>query len=61
MDNQIIIEVKNNYGNEVFYPVNDQAKRLATIAGTKTLSPATLSNAKVMGFEINIKSPAYTF
>ena len=61
MNNQIIVEVKNNWGNEVFVPVNDQAKRLATIAGTKTLTPSTLWEAKVMGFEINIKTPTYKF
>lgn len=33
----LIVETRNNYGNEAIYPVNNAAKALATIAGTKTL------------------------
>lgn len=33
------------YGADLFYPANDPAKALATIAGTKTLSRYTLDQA----------------
>ncbi len=45
----IEVEVKNVYGNELIYPVNDGAKILAAIAGKKTLSPEDLKNANKLG------------
>lgn len=40
----VVIQVRFDrvYGNVLCYPVNDAAKRLALIAGTKTLSRETL-------------------
>lgn len=50
--NHLIVEVKNVYGNQVAYPVNQTAKTFAAIAGTKTLLPETLRHAKSLGFSI---------
>lgn len=50
--NQILVQHKNVYGNIVLYPMNDNAKLLAEIAGTKTLTNHTLALAERMGFEI---------
>lgn len=46
----IVVRVDRVYGNVVIYPVCDRAKLLAEIAGTKTLTPATLASAERMGF-----------
>lgn len=46
---EIEVTVRNVYGNELIYPVNDAAKTLAEIAGTKTLKPDTLSLARKLG------------
>jgi hypothetical protein len=54
------IEVKEVYGNRTIYPVNDQAKLLAQIAGTKTLTVATLNLAKKLGFTFEIVQPTIT-
>jgi hypothetical protein len=52
MNKRVEIEVRNVYGVPTIYPVNDQAKLLAKIAGTKTLTNATLAVAEQMGFAI---------
>jgi hypothetical protein len=54
MDNVIEITVRNLYGVDQFYPHNDQARGLAAIAGTKTLTKAVLRMAQDMGFTITV-------
>ena len=54
MDNVIEITVRNVYGEDKFYPHNDQARGLAAIAGTKTLTKAVLRVAQDMGFTITV-------
>ena len=39
----IIIKATKNYGNVTIYPVCQSAQMLARIAGTKTLTPATIT------------------
>lgn len=56
----IEIEVRNVYGNITIYPVNEAAKLLAEIAGTKTLTNKTLALAERMGFLIAEATPAKT-
>ena len=48
----IEVEARNVYGKMLIYPVNDNAKLLANIAGTKTLSIANLANAASLGLNI---------
>jgi hypothetical protein len=54
------IEIKEVYGNRTIYPVNQQARVLALIAGTKTLTPLTISLAKELGFHFEIVQPTIT-
>lgn len=49
---QITIEIKNNYGVQVVYPVCDTAKQFAQIAGTKTLTHQALCIIERMGYAI---------
>ena len=56
MDNKIVVEPRNVYGQELLYPVNSQADYLADLAGTRTLSPGTLKTARLMGFTIELGS-----
>lgn len=49
---RIEIEVRNVYGNDLIYPVNDGAKTLARIAGKKTLSADDIRNARALGLEV---------
>ena len=52
MDNVIAITTRDVYGAVKAYPANDQALKLAAIAGTATLTPGALSIARDMGFVI---------
>jgi hypothetical protein len=59
MQQTLIIEAKSNYGNQVFYPVNECARLFAEIAGTKTLGLDTIKKAKLLGFVVEVKQPAF--
>jgi hypothetical protein len=50
METLLTFTAKNVYGEMKFYPANEQAKRLCALVGTKTLTPATMRDAKAMGF-----------
>lgn len=57
---QVQIEIKNVYGNELIYPANDTAAKLANLTGKKTLSRVDLAIIKNLGFDIQIKTPQFT-
>lgn len=46
------IDIRVNYGQEHYYPVNVAAKLLAEIEGNKTLSARTINAAERLGYEI---------
>jgi hypothetical protein len=48
----IEVTVRTQYGREVFDPKNDAAARLASIAGTKTLTAYALHCAEYLGHEV---------
>ena len=49
----IIVQPKPGaYGNILFYPQNECAKQLASVASTKTLTLATLRSAQKMGLAL---------
>lgn len=48
----LVVRVDRVYGNLVTYPVCERAKLIAEIAGSKTLTHATLCYAERLGFEI---------
>ena len=48
----VVVKLVNNYGKQVIYPVNVQAKLFAQIAGTKTLSGLVVTLAAQLGYEI---------
>ena len=52
---KITIRCEKNYGVEVFYPACKQSELFASIAGTKTLTRATLRDIDLLGYEIEIK------
>ncbi len=54
---KIIVEVKSVYGNDLIYPVCDDAKTFTVIAGTKTLSPLMITSIKHLGYFIEVKAP----
>jgi hypothetical protein len=52
METRIERTLREVYGTVKAYPVNEQAKRLAALAGTKTLTADTLRTARDMGFDL---------
>ena len=57
MNDVIAITVRSVYGVDKYYPSNDQAKKLAAIAGTTTLTGPTLRMAEDMGFRLRRITP----
>ena len=54
----IKVTIKSQYGNTVIYPACDKAKEFAAIAGTKTLTDATLRHVRNLGYEVYEERPA---
>ena len=57
METKIIVEIDQSKHENVFFPANDQAKTIARIAGTKTLSETVLMNCESLGYRIVITVP----
>lgn len=55
MEKTLIIEIKNVYGNEAIYPVNDTAHVFADLIGTKTLGRIKLALIQGLGYSIQVK------
>lgn len=49
---KITIQVRNVFGNDTVYPVDQAAKEFASIAGTKTLTRDSLASILRLGFVI---------
>lgn len=54
MKDTLLVDVKSVYGVDKVYPHCDEAKVLATLAGTKTLTPDTIVLARKLGFTFEI-------
>jgi copper chaperone CopZ len=48
------VQIKNVYGNELIYPVNDVAVNFARIAGTKTLTREVIAHIKALGVKVEV-------
>lgn len=47
------IQLKDQYGRQVAYPICDTARTFAEIAGTKILTDTTLKRIAALGYTIN--------
>ena len=50
-DKTLIVKKKNVYGNELIYPVCNDAILFSCIAGTKTFCSITIANIKKLGYK----------
>jgi len=57
MNPEIIVTVKSVYGLNKCYPVCDQAKTLAKLARTTTLTHHSIETIRSLGFIIKTVSP----
>jgi len=48
----ITVEIREQYGNQVFYPDCADAMRFANIAGTTTLTERVLTCVRGLGYDI---------
>jgi hypothetical protein len=55
---KIQVQIKSVYGNELVYPICDNAKLFASIKGQKTLTSRDLAHIKQLGYAIEIVHPA---
>ena len=53
IDPHITVQVRDVYGTEKVYPICDDAKRFAAIAGTTTLTKRVLRCVETLGYRIN--------
>jgi hypothetical protein len=51
----ITVEIREVYGQSKIYPVCDEAKIFADIAGTTTLLPRDIQRIQMLGFEVLVK------
>jgi len=49
---EIIVQMRDVYGTEKVYPICDDAKRFAAIAGTTTLTERVLKCVAALGYTI---------
>ena len=54
---ELIVNVKNVYGNQLIYPVNDTAKLFCKLLNTKTLTKTSLNDIRSLGYTITVETP----
>ena len=54
---QITVSIKSVYGNELIYPVSENAQLLARLTGKKTLTREALATIKKLGYEVEVQAP----
>lgn len=54
---QITVSIKSVYGNELIYPVSENAKQFAALTGKKTLTRQALGIIKRLGYEVEVQAP----
>ena len=52
---EILIEVRDVYGHEKYYPACDASKIFAKLTRTITLTPAAINDIKKLGYEVKTK------
>lgn len=51
----ITVRITKVYGKDMIYPVCEQAKLFARLAGTKTFTVANMQTIIALGYEINVE------
>jgi len=51
----LIIELKNVYGNDLVYPICDKAKKLCELTNQKTFSKFAINKLKELGYTFTQK------
>ena len=51
---KILITVKEKYGNELLYPLNDTAKLICKLLGTKTIAKDKVKPLEDLGYRVTM-------
>jgi hypothetical protein len=54
---KITVCIRNVYGNELIYPVCEQARLFCRLSGRKTFSPADIETIEKLGFVVTVETP----
>lgn len=60
MNQQITVQIRTVYGNEMIYPVDNNAKVFCFLASKKTLNRRDISKIKELGFTVNVQQEVST-
>ena len=54
---KLTVKIGNNYGKKVVYPVCEQSRIFAALAGTTTITAGALNCIKALGYTLEIEQP----
>ena len=52
----ITVQVRNVYGNDLVYPLDDQAALFASLVGAKTFNAKQVRTIRALGYAIHVAS-----
>ena len=61
IDNNIVVQIKQVYGNDTVYPVCERSKLFAELLGQKSLTFTDMRIIEAMGFKVTIQQPTNPF
>jgi len=53
---EVVVQLKNVYGNDLIYPVCGNAKKFSALVGKKTFSRTEIAWIKDLGFEVRVEA-----
>ena len=53
---ELLVQIKNIYGNERIYPINKTALNFTRLTNSKTLSRSDINTIKELGYKITVKT-----
>ena len=53
---EVVVQLKNVYGNDLIYPVCGNAKKFSALVGKKTFSRTEIAWIKDLGFEVKVEA-----
>jgi hypothetical protein len=57
MNDNIVVQIKQVYGNDTIYPVCERAKLFTELLGQKSLTFTDMRIIQAMGFKVTIQQP----
>ena len=54
------VKIKQNYGSDLIYPVNETGRLFADLTKTKTLTRETMSIIKALGYTVEVEQELKT-